>query len=362
MTAPNPEKQIPIDAGATRDQQADELFIDGLLGAMHERSSPEASARLEKFTATLAAESSPAPRIAGRRLQRFAGVAIVLVATLVSGWVIVSATANQARATLLASIKAAKNAGERRYEVRISSESTGPLPVRPEAIFDSSGSQFLLRLHAPMGRTAIVGRDLNGEWAIRREGGIERREPRRAWPKWAVADDESIFADTVEHLMEVLTTGFELKILDNEVVDGRDMRRIQGTRRPDAPRGQADRVDLWIDPDTMLLEKMEMDWTGRPGMRGPVGEQPKPPLGPQGRPPPPPPEGAGRSDGPPPSPPVGPPPGDSPEGVRPPPHPRPPVGPPKMGIRRLVITSVAPPEWPAGWFTPEAHLDGSWGE
>lgn len=354
--APDPDRDL--------ESRADELFVHGALGALHERAGGAADRRMERLTRALH-QSKPARgrRLAGMRFRRLSGVLAVVIATLLTVWIFSSAATNQARATLMASIQAAKNAGDRRYEVRILSDGESDLPEQPEAVFDSSGQNFLLRVRAPKGHTAIAGKDSIGEWAIRREGGIERREPRRAWPRWATAEGESIFAESIDQLLEALASGFELKTLEPEVVDGRTYRRIEGTKRAGASRALADRIELWIDAETMIAERMEMDWTEHPGPRGPAAR--RPPL--RGMPP------AGMpGPGMPPARGERPPPPDGKPGMRPPPPLLPPspfAGPGnpgeevrRGGIRQLVVTRVEAPEWPANWFSPEAHEDGSWGE
>ncbi|MGH7242731.1 MAG: hypothetical protein ACREJD_04880 [Phycisphaerales bacterium] len=363
----NPADFVPPDRANEAAAQAAELFVHGTLGALNERAGGATQRRMDRLNTSLRElQPQPGRRRTFTRLRRLSGVAIVLVATLLTTWVFVSASANQARATLMATIQAARGAGDRRYEVRILSEADQPVPVRPEAVFDSNGPNFLLRVHAPQGHTAIAGKDSIGEWAIRRQGGIERGQPRRAWPRWATADGEPIFAESIDKLLEVLTSGFELNILDPEAVDGRMLRRIVGVKREGASRALADRVELWIDAETMLLEKMEMDWTTRPGERGPAGGPPPP-----GMRPPSPPRGEGKEprDRPPPGslPPLGmrPPPPDGDSNLRPPPPGPREGGPPELrrgGIRKLIVSRIDAPEWPANWFSPEAHENGTWGE
>lgn len=353
--------------------QADELFVHGTLGALHERAEDASGRRMDRLADALRRTGVPrGRRLNTARLRRLSGALAVVVAAFFAAWVLSSAATNQARATLMASIQAARNAGDRRYEVHILSSGETEMPRQAEAIFDSSGANFLLRARAPNGRTAIAGKDSVGEWAIRREGGIERRDPRRAWPRWATAEGESIFAESIEQLLEALASGFELKTLEPEIVDGRSYRRIEGVKRAGASRPLADRVELWIDAETMIADKMEMEWTGHPGPRGPAGARPPLPPGdgsgpmgggpegpPRGMPPPemlPPGMPPPRGDRPPP-------PDDGPEMRPPPPGPgMQESGPPRGGIRKLIINRVEAPEWPANWFSPEAHEDGAWGE
>ncbi len=380
---------IPPDPAGDPAAQADELFIHGVLGSVHDQASGADARRMSRLEATIreagrAPTPTPTPRrVAGRRLRRLVGVGCVALSVVVGSWLLIAPATSQARATLLASISAAKGAGERRYEIRTTHEKDAALPATPEGIFDGADGLCLLRLHAPDGHTVIAGRDATGEWAIRREGGIERSNPRAAWPKWATADGESIFADSVDQLMEALTSGFDLNSLENERSGDRTLHKIEGVRREGSSPRLADRVRLWIDADTMLLDRMEMEWDrpprppgpgvgapnggnpreGQPDRngdhKGPPGMRPPPPDGmpppPEGRPPfdpdrPPPPRPGGPEgrEGPPPA--LG--------GPSAPGGPLPRGGP----IRKLVVTRVEAPTLPADWFTPERHADGSWGE
>ncbi|MBX3390397.1 MAG: hypothetical protein KF691_13185 [Phycisphaeraceae bacterium] len=362
---------IGPDPARDAQSQADELFVHGALGALHERAENAAERRMDRLAGALRRSEMPSGRrLNWARIRRFSGVLAVVLATLLTAWIFSSAATNQARATLMASIQAARNAGDRRYEVHILSADETEMPEQAEAVFDSSGSNFLLRARAPNGHTAIAGKDSIGEWAIRREGGIERRDPRRAWPRWATAEGESIFAESIEQLLEALASGYELRALEPEIVDGRSFRRIEGTKRAGASRPLADRIELWIDAETMIAEKMEMDWTDHPGPRGPAGRRPPPSEGegPRGEKPDRPPPGMPPAGMPPPR---GerPPPPEAGPGMRPPPPGAQMPGaqtrgavPRRAGIRKLIITRVEAPEWPANWFAPEAHEDGSWGE
>ena len=86
-------------------------------------------------------------------------------------------------------------------------------------------------------------------------------------------------------------------------------------------------IDLWIDHETKLVERMEMRWPSRPGPIGPGGPgmryRPLPP-----RPPP----GEGFPFGPPPD-----------------------MGPRPMPPILVVIDRVEPPDLSSDWFSPEAH-------
>lgn len=399
---------IGPDPAGTPAQQADELFVHGLIGSLHERASGVQARRIDRLMVALA-ETAGAPtglpernkRFSGRRLRRLVsvlGLACVGIVGVVATWIVVAPATNEARAAVTATISAAKASGDSRYEIRIMRAMQNELPAEPSAVFDSkSGGLFVLRARGPNGHVAIAGQDAAGEWAIRQDGGIERDDPRRAWPRWATSGDESIFADSVEALLTSLMTNFNLFVLEPQVVDGRTMRRVVGLRRTDPPHGLADRVLLLIDADTKQLQRMEMAWNQPP--MGPRGKGPDgPPMGPrpeggdhplrdgppgelvpddgrpdrgpegrrEGRPDRGPDFGPGRPerDGPRPGPrgEFGPPLGnDGPQGpLGPPLGPQQgPQGQPRgQRLVRLVMERTNAPTWPSDWFTPEGHLSG----
>src|SRR5262249_14149281 len=149
------------------------------------------------------------------------------------------------------------------------------------------------------------------------DGGIERGNPRRAWPRWAEVGDDAMLGDSVDHLLEGLLTDFTLTNDGRQRLPGspdgsRTFKHVRGDRKEGAHRPQPQRVDLWIDPGTNVLERLEMTWPKPPegpdggpagakrapgdGRDGPQGDGPRPdrpgPDGPDARPrrrPPPPP-------------------------------------------------------------------------
>lgn len=420
---PEPEKGsnaddafVRVDPAADAAAQADELLMHGMLAALHERAGGASERRVRRVLGELrestagqstAGQSTArggrwAGRPAGRRLRRVVGVPLMAMAIVIGSWAVFEWPAQQARAAVMASVSAVNGPGSRRYEVRLMRGLDTKLSEKPEAVFDShDGGDYLLRARVPVGGVVIAGQDAAGEWAIRREGGIERDDPRRAWPRWSTDRGESLLAEPVGALMKSLARDYRLRDHGWEEREGKRLRRITAMRRGGTPPHLADRVELLIDADSRLLERMEMNWD-RP--RGPeVGAGPRPGMGPRGPRPdgeefrgmgrddqgpmgraldrPPPGDGVDGGDGRPggragPRGELGPPPERGPgmgpamgpamgPGMGPGPNPGPGMGPGvgmAKAIRQLVIQRVEAPVWPANWFTPEAHLAGTWGE
>lgn len=421
-TGPGDEGFVHADGGETPARRADELFVHGLLGSLNEGDAKErrlaALARALDGGETAAHAVGRLRRNSGRRLRRLAGLATVTMFAIAGVLLVMPAGQSAAYATVKATIAAAQSPEDRRYEVRVVHAGETDFPKDANAILDSrAGGQFLLRFWADREHLVVVGKDQSGTWAIRREGGVDREHAREAWPRWSTVHGESLFADSIGDLLQVLTKDYELTTSEGELVDGMKLTKVVGERKADVHR-QPDVIELWIDPKTNVLERMEMRWPpvpaggrGRPGggPEGPVGgvrgdperegaadaarERPRLEGRPEDRegPPPPregagdertegprgpgrrgpgdgPPRGEGPHDGPPPERegdrPAGdhggdgPPRGErGPEGRTPPPWIPPWMRPPasRPPLQRLVIQRVKAPEFAEGWFTPEKH-------
>lgn len=394
MTTPPDNRFIQPDAQEAAAKQADELFIHGLLGTLHDTES-----RARRVDAAMRAIPIATVRpLSHHRLVRMASAAVIGIVILVGVALMALPLGNTAYATVNASIQAAKTDGTRRYEMRVAHLPGDTLPEKPSGIVDSSGAdQFLMRIFAPDGHIVVAGRDDKGEWCIRLDGGIEREHPRQAWPNFASVNGESVFADSIDKFLEALELDYTLHYEGQVALPGKTdikAKHIIADRKPGPARRQAQRVKLWIDPKTKELLRLEMSWPGakldnatqenQPAQtnepqdpRAPEGQRPDdqrpedrpfdgPPDGRQ------PPEGRPLDDGPRPFGPEGRP----LDGPRPPrPEGRqggggpggPPFGPGRAGPRngpprrmpplsRFVLERVDAPQFANDWFRPEAHL------
>lgn len=337
-----PEKQEP-DPFATPESSdpalaAEELFVHGLLSVLHD---PDAAKRRVDLAIEAIRAESAARRTPGRRLRRFAGVAVALLAIL-GAVIFLFPHERSANALVRASIAAARERGHQRYEIRRAFSPEYRLSDEPVGSIDNSGTGlFLLQTRGPLGNLAIMGKDELGEWAIRRGGGVERERPREAWPRWASVKGEPILVESVDLLLEALTTGYTLRVEGLRAADGSPGELcdyIVGERKAETSAGHAQHVELLIDRATMILERLEMTW-------------PDPAESPKAAPR----EAEQRKHVPPAPAPTGQAPADTPPGDaaahRPPGQRR------KMpAISRMVLNRVQSPELSADWYSPEAHL------
>ncbi len=274
-----------------------------------------------------------------------------------------------AQAVIERAITAAQDAGIRRYEIRIQGANADE-PGEPIGTLDVDGAgRILFKIKRPArpgvplagddANTAytIAGRDAEGEWAIRPDGGIERDNPDRAWPEWSRIAGDTVLVAAVDDMMLALQRRFTLSKGDNATRGQLHIRAV-----PARPGPLPDSVDVWIDDATNLVEKLEARWSraerdlpdrprtdqtfdGPPPRRPPPGpdgprDGPRDGIRPDGP----------RMDGPRPD-------GPRPDGPRM-------DGPPREAQRRrpppprlIIFERVKTPDLPEDWFTPAAHTN-----
>ncbi len=373
---------------------ADELFAHGLLEVLHEFGDERREGRVARVMQGIRpAPARAAPRRHRRRFSKLLGAGTLLTALAVAFVFLATPSTSRTYAAIEDSISVLRSPGDRRYEVRAEfgplaalrsgDEGEKSLVPGPHAVVDTRApGLMLLQLHALDGRIVTVGRDAQGEWAIRPDGRLDRRDPRRAWPGWAMQDGDSVFADSLDRWLEAFAQSYDLTRMEDGAAPGAAAgvcQHIVGIRRPAPPPliqrlRSADRIEVWIDASTKAVERMEMTWRSPPlkaGAQGRLrpGPGPRPEQDPAGRsepaePPFPPPNPEGGPDDHPGPGDDGPPP-DRPDSERPPPHRLEPGadGPRALGrgllrrppLRRLVIQRIETPVLDPNWFSPEFH-------
>lgn len=355
---------------------ADDRFVHGLLGFMHEDSPRSQADRVRgvmKQLATLDAEAeadTPPPRATPARRKTVwwtRGWSVTALATIaIAAILFVGLPGEQsAHALINSAILAGQDAPVRRYELSAAHEGGDSTSIGE---MDISGNHVVVRMVTPEGHTLTLGRDDAGAWTIRRNGTIERFDAERQWPRWINLGDGTMMVESVDALLGELHPDFELELADKSAAEPR-RQRVTARRTDDHMRPGPDRYEIWIHMDTNLVERLELCWDrsrieprdrdGGPGgpRRPRAGDRPgRPRGGPRGdgadrRPP--------RREG------VDPPPrrGDQPpRGERP--HPRLIDGPPRFAAgdhppppKQIVFQRVETPALPDGWFSPEAHIE-----
>lgn len=370
---------------------AQEQFVHGLLET---RERDGATSRERRVGAVLAAMGAPAVVVSHRWRLRPMRVLSGLAAVLALAALVVLGMPNTrtAAAVVQASIAASSTAGDRRYEMHAEVPDAPADRPAPKAMIDlRDADHMLIRATSPFGDEVTIGRNSGGAWVIRPDGTLDRYPPRQAWPRWVNFGSNTVLLASVDELLGWLQQKYKLTRPDNARApsgQGPECERVTAVRRP-GPGPEPDRVELWIDPSSHIVRRMELHWNedrrprgpgpaGRPPQGGPGdGDDMRPPPPPEEGGPPPPPEGdeggppPGR-DGPPPGGRDGPPDDERPIHRRPPPPPprdRPPHpcpeflgGPPDFAgghqpppPRTLVFELAEGASFADGWFDPETH-------
>ncbi|MGH7132462.1 MAG: hypothetical protein ACREJO_11005 [Phycisphaerales bacterium] len=371
---------------------AAELVIHGLLVFLHLRPPGAANPRVARVLEALHADVRPAPtqihRFPARRLVRWglAAAAVLAIGATIVFFGVPGESA--ALAEVRQTVQALRAGGDRRYEVRLLSWADASPPDRPNAIVDTRAPDKMVLRHTPPGYKdyVTVGRDANGTWGISPAGKIVRNPPRQYWPPFATVDGASLFDESIDGLLESLPRQYDLtRTLDaaSDALPGRTFTLIRADRRTRTGH-LPHHIDLYIDPQTRALERIEFRWDSEqrdnsdrgPDDRGP-GDRGRGPGGPSGfgsdEPPPPPPDhddrngpggprgprrpggpdhdpGSVRGDGGP----AGP---NGPGGFGGPGGPKGDASTSRPGLPKLIIFQrVTPPDYPTDWFTPEGHL------
>ncbi len=282
-------------------QQAGELFVHGVMQQLYRDTPLERERRIQRVMSELS--QTAAPQVSQpewrRSALRFSRVwlasaaALALFASMI--WVGIS-TEKSADATVAASIQAMRSAGDSRFEVRSKLFTDADLSSEPMATIDTRApGLMLLKSKGPefkgqdnkLAPGITAGRDAEGVWAIRRDGTIERDNPEQRWPRWSMLGEESLFADSVDQLLETLSQAYVIKHSEASKLSGRgDVKfsHLTGTKKRVMQPGPR-QIDVWIDPETKVVERIEIRFEKPPleqpgGPRGPGG--PSGPGGPAG--------------------------------------------------------------------------------
>lgn len=356
---------------------ADELLSHGLLTFMHKDTPAETERRMKGVMRRIADET---PRHAAGRNGRFVFpharrlIALAACFVIAAGLVYLGLPAEStASAMVRQTADVLRSPGERRFEVRVQPRGSKELLENPIGTIDTRGRDLMvLRFEPEEGVAVTIGRDPQGAWIVHPDGHLNRNPPPTMMPRWASVGEQPVAPDSVDRLLEEMVNLYTLERTSEKSPDGKaTTEHIVGLRRGDVGGAGAPRIELWIDPQSHDVKKLELFFPPPPeardgprGNRGPLGQPGQPgqpgPDGPRGDRPPRPrdgggpdglrddhPDGPGRDmdrDGP--GPRRGP---EDPQG-------RGPAGRGGRGMPiRIELRPAPPPRFEDGWFTPEFH-------
>lgn len=249
--------------------------MHGLLGFLHHDTPAAQARRVAGAMRAIDDEAAEHARRLRMTIRRPAWrVASGLAAAAAVGLaVFLSIPTAPAVATLIdSSLAASRDATLRRYEVRVAGPGSTEPGSEPIATIDSLGTdRMVVRATTPRGDRLAFGRDAQGDWnlvpsrggegpAIERIGAAARR------PSWIDFGESTIMMESMDLALERLKGEYDAKKLDPariEPTDPRTFDRISATLRVKNATSP-ERLELWIDPATRLVERLEMHWAPRP--------------------------------------------------------------------------------------------------
>lgn len=323
-TLPNDHPDhLELPAPASPADLADQLVIHGLLAATTAEAMATRRSRIDRvLLAAATPRPSPLQSISVRPFTRWAMATAAALAIAVTLVILGLPGESKALATIRESIEAMRTAGTRRYEVRIFTVNDDDSARAPIATVDVRSPGLLVIKDRPpwFDGDKFVGRDASGAWTVLPDGAVLRDPPIAYWPPWASVGGQPLFTDSIQSLIAGLPNAYALGMLDAQPLPSKSfgtMDRVRGLRI-NKHGHEPDRVELWIDPLSRMVERVEYHWTAAAPQEPTASTKTAPPA---------------KSHVP---------------GSTPPP---PPGGPPRL----VVFERVDTPELPQDWFTPEGH-------
>jgi hypothetical protein len=313
------ESDLTPAAPSDRDPRAiaREQFVHGLLGFLHHDDPRTQTRRVAGVMAAIDAdhaayaEQTQRARMTIHTRPAWRVASGLAAAAAVAAAVFISIPTAPAVATLIdSSLAVSKQGVDRRYQVRVSAPNAERAEGEPIATIDTrGGDRMVARATTPRGERVAFGRDAKGDWNLVPGGEVERVGASSRRPSWVDFGESTIMMESMDAALERLKDEYDAKRVDraSATPGGAPMDRVSATlktRNGTSP----ERLELWIDPTSRLVERLEMHWAPRPRpdgrdgrgpLRGPDGAGRPGPGGPEGMPPgPPPPRGPRGPQGP----------------------------------------------------------------
>lgn len=255
---------------------ADDRFIHGLLGYIHAETDETCDARVERAMKSI--RSAPRGTHARHRrlLSKMVPLATVAMLALLTVSLLIMSPRPAASAMVEAAIEATRAAPGLSYEIlaagREPDDDAHPDESHVIGTLDMRGPFMRVRISTPSGDDFVMGRDAEGEWSLRRDGSVSRDNARRAAPRWIDLGESTVLIGSLDELLAQLRDDFAIETTARDTAGG--TQQITASRRAAPGVPGPDTVFVWIDPDSALVERLEMHW--------PASDHPEP--GPAPRP------------------------------------------------------------------------------
>ena len=288
MTSPN-ERNGPerVEPEHTSESMANDRFMHGLLGFMHQDSKAEKEIRIERLLAELDQPEAPTHHRFQINLKKLIPLASAAMIMLIAFTLFVFTPQPNAYAIVNDAIQATQSSTALRYEIRESDDESGFLGT-----LDMHGTRSRIQIQTPHGHSFIMGTDDEGDWSIRRDGSVDRLEPRDDAPRWLNLGESTILIASLDDFLNQLKESYSVEIVADSPSKSIQLSasRLTTVREPGP-----DHIAVWIDQDSQLVERLELSWNPKHPPRDQPRNRP-PPSHPENtqppqhrRPPPPPP-------------------------------------------------------------------------
>ncbi|MFT3683957.1 MAG: hypothetical protein QM783_03345 [Phycisphaerales bacterium] len=198
------------------------------------------------------------PRLLFPRARRWAALAACVA--VIAGMVYLGMpTESRAQAMVRSAAATLREPTDHRFDVRVQERNSKEQETKSVGTMDTRGVDLMvLRLQPEEGVWITFGRDKEGEWIVHPEDRFERNPPRIARPRWGMVEGEDVVPESVDRVLERLANGYTLeRTREPETAGGPALEHIVGLRKPGTGPG-APRIELWLDPTTNAVKKVEL--------------------------------------------------------------------------------------------------------
>ncbi|MGJ8637137.1 MAG: LolA family protein [Phycisphaerales bacterium] len=273
----------PRDPDQSPESIANDRFIHGLLGYIHHDSKATKETRIQRVLDNLD-ESHPRKhhpfKIAFKNWIPLASAAMIM---MVAFTLFILSPQPTAYAIVNNAIEATRTSATLRYEIKAPSnkddnqsadndedthESIGTLDMR--------GNLSRVQLTTPHGHNFIMGTDAQGQWSLRRDGTVERHNPKGAAPRWINLGASTILIASLDEFLIQLKEEYSVEVVSD---NSTSIIQLNATRLPRTKKSKPDQISVWIDPNSLLVDRLELRWNQRQGNRRNTPRRPRPEPG-----------------------------------------------------------------------------------
>lgn len=267
---------------------AKDRVAHGLLGFLHHDTADEKNRRVRKVLAGIDRSTTVSVDRHRRFIWRAVPLASAAMLTIITLAIFVITPQPNAYAIVNTTIAATRSSDLLRYEIFAAEHRHGDQD-RLIGTLDMSGERSLVQIETPGGHDFVMGRDSIGDWSYRQDATVDRQAPRDRAPRWINLGESTILIDSVDILLEQLQTNYsveEAHSKEQQAAGDSDIHLI-ATLLPNSDRSHPNQINITIDTQSSLVDRLELKWDRDETRRGPPRDG-SPPPPPDHNPPPPP--------------------------------------------------------------------------